>query len=347
MHTNDPEARPRGAWRPGWDALLVGALAAAIAGGFVLVVAPDVSGLAWLNDAVSRAFFPGGSMPDGAASLRRWLYAVEGSTLMAFATLALGLALTAFRRRERWARNVLVLAVVVWFPLDTAASIIHGVWANVILNSAMALFLLLPLAALWNRFPKRAEAGAALVAMVVGLGLSGCGSTTEPDAPRYFPLAVGNTWTYAPENSMYGQPFEWQVTARHGDTISLARPAGASHAGTVTLLDQTETIDVLLGGDGFAPFYHFDAGASWVHRDPWDCDDGATFAVVAEPDPVVTPAGTFTDCIRIERLTTASCTDAGTTVEWWAPSVGLVRWEELNFYAGGPITFHLVDYSLE
>ena len=33
-------------------------------------------------------------------------------------------------------------------------------------------------------------------------------------------------------------------------------------------------------------------------------------------------------------------------VEWWAPNVGLVRWEELNFYAGGPIRFELISYAV-
>ncbi len=40
-----------------------------------------------------------------------------------------------------------------------------------------------------------------------------------------------------------------------------------------------------------------------------------------------------------------TCTDAGTTMEWWALGVGLVRWDELNFYAGTPIRFLLVDYA--
>ncbi|MEJ2215473.1 MAG: hypothetical protein P8099_02545 [Gemmatimonadota bacterium] len=163
-----------------------------------------------------------------------------------------------------------------------------------------------------------------LAPAVVACGiLSGCQTATEPDNLRYFPLAVGNTWTYAPENPMYGEPFQWRVTARRGDTVSLARPAAASHPGPVTLLDRTDEVELLLDA-GFGPFYRFSPGASWVHRDLWECDDGATFAVVVEPDAVVTPAGTFTDCIRIERRTTAACTDAGTTMEWWAPGVGLV-----------------------
>jgi len=42
----------------------------------------------------------------------------------------------------------------------------------------------------------------------------------------------------------------------------------------------------------------------------------------------------------------SNCADAGTMVEWWAPGVGLVRWDELNYYAGGPITIYLKSYKI-
>lgn len=180
----------------------------------------------------------------------------------------------------------------------------------------------------------------------IGLGLLvGCG--TEPgESLQYFPLTVGNTWTYAPEDPFYGQPVDWVVTERQGDTVALVRPFGLSHAGPVTLLDHRDGVELFMADEGFVPFYRFSAGASWVHRDPWDCDDDAEMVVVEETDTVITPAGTFRNLLRIERRTPASCADAGTMVEWWAPNVGLVRWEELNFYAGGPIRFELISYAV-
>lgn len=186
--------------------------------------------------------------------------------------------------------------------------------------------------------------------VVLGIALAGgCSRTgTGPtEQPRYFPLTVGNTWTYAPEDPMYGQSFEWRVTERTGDTVTVVRPPGGSHAGTVTLLDRLDQVELLLGDNGYVPFYEFAAGTSWVHRDPWECDDGAELMAVEEPNPIITPAGTFQHTVRIERRTTASCADAGTMVEWWAPDVGLVQWQELNFYAGGPLTYQLISYAVE
>lgn len=185
--------------------------------------------------------------------------------------------------------------------------------------------------------------------LVIGLGvLAGCGEgpTDTNENVRYFPLTVGNTWTYAPEQPIFGEPFQWRVAERHGDTVTVVRPPGASHSGPVTLLDRRMELDVLLDDEGAAPFYRFAEGSSWIHRDMWECDDGSRWVVSEEENPITTPAGTFPRTLRIERLSTATCTDAGTMIEWWARDVGLVRWEELNFYAGGPLTYNLVSYAV-
>ena len=185
--------------------------------------------------------------------------------------------------------------------------------------------------------------------LVIGLAvLTGCGEgpTDTNEKGRYFPLTVGSTWTYAPENPIFGEPFQWRVTERSGDTVTVDRPPGASHSGPVTLIDHSMQLDVLLGDEGPVPFYRFTPGSSWIHRDMWECDDGSRWVVAEEEEPITTPAGTFPRTIRIERQTTASCTDAGTMIEWWARGVGLIRWEELNFYAGGPLAYNLLSYSV-
>ncbi len=182
---------------------------------------------------------------------------------------------------------------------------------------------------------------------VVGLGLlTACGETTTSpgDDVAYFPLTVGNVWTYAPSDPIFGEAFVWQVTARRGDTVSVGRPSGPSHPGPVVLLDGGASVDLLLDNAVAAFHYRFTAGDSWVRRDPWECDDDSEWTVVEEPNPVTTPAGTFRHTLRMDRLSAANCTDAGTMTEWWAPGVGLVRWEELNYYAGGPLAYELLSY---
>lgn len=174
-------------------------------------------------------------------------------------------------------------------------------------------------------------------------------NTNSPnDQPlSYFPLALGNTWTYVPEDTLLGLPFQWKLTNREGDTVTLTRQyLLGSHAGTIKLIDRHNEIDILLSSQGAVPFYRFTFNTMWIHRDTWECDDSSSWIAVSELNPIVTPAGTFTGCLRIERRTATPCPDAGTMFEWFAPGVGLVRWDELNYYIGGPLTIYLKNYSV-
>jgi hypothetical protein len=92
------------------------------------------------------------------------------------------------------------------------------------------------------------------------------------------------------------------------------------------------------------PFYRFATDTSWVHRDRFSCDDGALYVAFREPNAVITPAGTFFNCLRLDRLDVPPCGDAGTFREWWAHDVGLVQWEESSFT--GPRTYRLEEYSI-
>jgi len=187
------------------------------------------------------------------------------------------------------------------------------------------------------------SAGLILAALVlVGCSDSGTG---PQNLGVVFPLREGNTWTYASEDPQLGESFQWEVTGRSADTVTLSRPWAGSHPGPVTLIDKEDSIEIILGGGRAWPLYRFQRGSTWIRHDPWDCDDRSEWVAMEEEEPIVTPAGTFHNTLRLERRTSANCTDAGTMIEWWAPGVGLVRWEELNFYAGGPLGFELVAYG--
>jgi hypothetical protein len=55
-------------------------------------------------------------------------------------------------RRERWAYTAVFTAVLVWFGLDTAASLRHGAWFNVVIVNVPCLILLgIPLLEIWRR----------------------------------------------------------------------------------------------------------------------------------------------------------------------------------------------------
>jgi hypothetical protein len=157
---------------------------------------------------------------------------------------------------------------------------------------------------------------------------------------------LGNTWTYVPADTFFGQSFTWEVVFRKGDTVTLNRPFSGPHGGTITLIDRQKEVDILLDSNDRALFYRFKIGEIWARRDPWECDDRSKWEFTNELNPIITPAGTFSNCIRLERKSAIPCVDAGTIVEWWAPGIGLVRWDELNFYVGGPLTIYLKKYNI-
>lgn len=174
---------------------------------------------------------------------------------------------------------------------------------------------------------------------------TGChdGATTPETPLSSFPTAEGSTWRYAYADPQYGQGFRWTVTRRSGDTVVLDRPSPGTHPGPVTLVVREDGLDIRWDGVGTGALYRFTPGAEWTRHEPWECDDGSRWIVVREPEPIVTPMGRFTGTLRLERRSTATCDDAGTMREWWAPGTGIVMWEELNFFAGAPVTVWLVE----
>lgn len=173
---------------------------------------------------------------------------------------------------------------------------------------------------------------------------------TEPANVKdnsYLPLAVGNNWIYGFENNYFGNNFSWTVVQINGDTALLERPQSVgTQCESITIVQKGAEYLVQVATDQWDPFYRFIPDSSWIHRSPFDCDDFLIFKAFIENSTIVTPAGNFNNCLRLERQTNSDCSDAGVMVEWWAPGVGLVKWEELNFYAGGPIVGHLVSYHL-
>ncbi len=158
-------------------------------------------------------------------------------------------------------------------------------------------------------------------------------------APRYFPLEVGNRWTYVVEHEFFTGMRDVTVHAEE-DGLFVVRTRADGADMVVRLRANGNEIDIELEGEGLVPNYRFEED-SWLHRDRSKCDDNATVTVVARDEVVATPAGVFTDCLKLVFL--GSCDDAGTLAQWWAPEVGLVKSEEDNF--AGAATWLLTDFT--
>lgn len=71
------------------------------------------------------------------------------------------------------------------------------------------------------------------------------------------------------------------------------------------------------------------------------CNRGT--AMIGERGSITTPAGTFTNAVRLDLST--SCADAGVTSIWFAKGVGVVKWSEQSF--AGERTYELAAASVD
>ncbi len=85
-------------------------------------------------------------------------------------------------------------------------------------------------------------------------------------------------------------------------------------------------------------FANFNAsvGSMWF-IDAGSCNRKVTVVLAAREEKIEVPAGTFTDCIRIDLNT--SCADGGTESIWFAKDVGIVKWISQSIAGPNPWEF--------
>jgi len=174
-------------------------------------------------------------------------------------------------------------------------------------------------------------------------------------AGSYFPLRVGNTWTY--QRSGVGGTSEWTAEVAEKQTPPRALPyhmlsgyfAGPVHAvrsdpfGTVTERSSgyRDFLWYLLGAP-VGTIWSIQLPPSPVANPLPDCISGAKLTLAARSETVQVPAGEFTHVVRVDW--TSACVDAGITSEWFAPGIGLIRRQETSI--AGPVTSELLRADL-
>ena len=103
----------------------------------------DTQLLPGLPRAVNESLWGTADMPADVVTYHRFVHAVLGATIASWAAVLAFVARGPFRRREPWAWWCFVVALGIWFPLDTAMSLRFGVWANAVFN-VVALVTLAP-----------------------------------------------------------------------------------------------------------------------------------------------------------------------------------------------------------
>jgi hypothetical protein len=174
--------------------------------------------------------------------------------------------------------------------------------------------------------------------LLVGLILASCWVTaadTVAVAPNYFPLAVGDEWTYLRTSQVINEKLFVNVTGK-------MQPSGSTlvfyqlnnYNGQAHWVQQTNTGMVYEYPNLVWYLLNAEVGQSWtMHintRVPGVIigSDGAILTVVSRNEVVKVPAGIFTT-VHIRFQT--GVYDAGITDEWFAPGVGLVKRMETSF----------------
>ena len=102
---------------------------------------------------IDPAFWPEGSLPPEAfVSYRGWALSAWGATVAGWGLMLALVVRGPYRARQPWAWRAIAFSLAIWFVLDTAASLRHGVAFNVGLNVVILIAACAPLLATRKAF---------------------------------------------------------------------------------------------------------------------------------------------------------------------------------------------------
>jgi len=110
------------------------------------------------NNALAGVFGFGKTIPDSIEPFRAFIWGPLGATIACCYILLAFIAWYPFQRKERWARNAILVAFGVWVVLDSAVCLNSGVYFQIFLiNGFSILIKALPLIFTWKEFQKGAR----------------------------------------------------------------------------------------------------------------------------------------------------------------------------------------------
>jgi len=101
---------------------------------------------------IGRVFWPEGVLPSGVAAFQEWVYSAWGATVAGLGVFAAYVARHGFASRQRWARDCILMGLLVWYIPDMVASLIAHLSFNAIFNTVVLVFAFLPVIAVWREF---------------------------------------------------------------------------------------------------------------------------------------------------------------------------------------------------
>jgi len=105
------------------------------------------------NHALAHVFGWGENIPSTIEPFKAFIWGPLGGTIACCYILLAYIAWFPFQKKERWARNAIIVAFGIWVILDSSVCIFYGVYFQVfIINSFSILIKALPIIFTWKEF---------------------------------------------------------------------------------------------------------------------------------------------------------------------------------------------------
>ena len=105
-----------------------------------------------MNDRVNPVFWGADPVPEASALFIRWIYGVLGATVAGWGVFMVFIAHYPFNRHERWARDAILVGLLLWYVVDTSITLYFRVAFNAALNTTLFIMGMLPIVMTWNNF---------------------------------------------------------------------------------------------------------------------------------------------------------------------------------------------------
>jgi len=135
-----------------WQRWLLAASILLILFGLALACFPSSPIFGILLRDVNDSFWGTVDTPANVRGFQSWVLGAWGATIAGWGVFALFQGRYAFLERRPWAWRGYAAGIGLWYLVDTAVSLQHGVMANAFFNTLILFVFALPLAGTWAAF---------------------------------------------------------------------------------------------------------------------------------------------------------------------------------------------------
>ena len=99
----------------------------------------------FFNEQINSAFWHNNKLSPDLLSFQSWIYSVLGATLIGWGVFLLFITFYAFKGKQKWSWNCILLGICSWYAVDTTISISFEVYFNAVFNTILFLAVGTPL----------------------------------------------------------------------------------------------------------------------------------------------------------------------------------------------------------